>query len=387
MPGPTAPITIIGGGLAGLVAAIEASETGASVRLIEGRDTLGGRARSSAPPYVADVGPHAFYPPSAGWDWLEARRLLPAMTKPLRRGYRLVQDGKLTVVSARYLRAMTAIRGDAPVDADFRTWAARKAGMQAAEAAASLLIAFTYDYDPGRLSAAFCTPLFRRLISPRLKVRYVIGGWQRLVDMLEERAVALGVTIVKGTHVRKLPDPPVIVATDPRNASLLLQDEILTYSTGRIALLAVAIRDRRQLPTVVFDVDHPTVAVRHSSVDPSLVPAGQQMIEAATGFPPLEKLDTAIRRMESFLDIAFKEWRPAEMWRSSRALDMAAGAVDVPGHTWRDRPSVDYGDGVFLAGDWVATSGLLSDVAFRSAIQAATKAVQFAQGRVNSSAR
>jgi phytoene dehydrogenase-like protein len=178
------------------------------------------------------------------------------MAKPLRRGYRLVQDGKVTVVSARYLRAVTAIRGNAPVDSDFRTWAARKAGKQVAEAAASLLIAFTYDYDPGRLSAAFCTPLFRRLISPRLKVRYVIGGWQRLVDALEERAVSLGVTIVKGTHVRKLPDPPVIVATDPRNASLLLQDEILTYSTGRIALLAVAIRDRRQLPTVVFDVDH-----------------------------------------------------------------------------------------------------------------------------------
>lgn len=372
-------ISIIGGGLAGLVAAIEAAEQGGSVELFEARDVLGGRARSNAPPYVADTGPHALYPPSIGWDWLRARDLLPPTTKPLRRGYRVVQDGKLTALSFRYAHAAAAIRGKAPVDVDFRTWAARAAGAKAAETASSLLIAFTYDHDPGRLSAAFCAHRFRRLVSPRLKVRYVIGGWQRLVDVLEQKAASLGVKIFKGTHVRDLPEPPVIVATDPRNAKLLLRDDNLVWSTGRIAVLDVAIRNRKRLPTVVFDLDHPTVAVRHSSVDPSLAPPDEQLLEAATGFPPGETLDQAVGRIQLFLDTAFKGWRERETWRHHFAFDMGAGAVDPPGQTWRDRPSIDYDNGVFLAGDWVAAPGLLSDVAFNSATKAATKSIQFAQ--------
>lgn len=40
-------------------------------------------------------------------------------------------------------------------------------------------------------------------------------------------------------------------------------------------------------------------------------------------------------------------------WERRHSFDVGAGAVDLPGHTWRDRPAVDCGDGVFLAGDWV----------------------------------
>lgn len=374
-------VRIVGGGLAGLIAAIEAAERGARVELFEARDVLGGRARSHPPPYVADIGPHALYPPSSGWDWLRTRDLLPPTTKPLRRGYRVVQDGKLTALSLRYAHTAAVVRGKAPVDVDFRSWAARKAGAKAAEAASSLLIAFTYDHDPGRLSAAFCAPRFRRLVSPRLKVRYVIGGWQGLVNALEQRALSRGVKIFKGMHMRDLPEPPVIVATDARNATLLLKDKTLDWTTGRVAVLDVAIRDKELLPTVVFELDHPTVAVRHSSVDTSLAPPGEQLIEAATGFPPDQTIDEAVGRIELFLNIAFKGWRHRETWRQRFAFDMGAGAVDTPGQTWRDRPSIDYGSGVFLAGDWVAAPGLLSDVAVNSAVQAAMKSIQYAQQR------
>ena len=40
-------ITIVGGGLAGLSAAIACAEGGAKVRLLEAHEELGGRARSS----------------------------------------------------------------------------------------------------------------------------------------------------------------------------------------------------------------------------------------------------------------------------------------------------------------------------------------------------
>jgi phytoene dehydrogenase-like protein len=42
-----ADITVIGGGLAGMVAAIAAAEQGAKVHLYEAHQTLGGRARST----------------------------------------------------------------------------------------------------------------------------------------------------------------------------------------------------------------------------------------------------------------------------------------------------------------------------------------------------
>ena len=366
-------VTVVGGGLAGLISAIEAAERGARVDLFEAREALGGRARSTDPPYIADWGPHALYPPNLLWSWLEARQLLPPIVKPQRRGYRVVQDGKLKILSLTYARAFLTVRGQAPVDVDFTTWATAKAGQSAARAATSLLIAFTYDHDPGRLSARFCHERYRRVVAPSLKVRYVVGGWSRLVESLERKVESLGVKIHTGAHVRALPDPPVIIATDPSNARLLLGE--FSYTTGRIAVLDLAIRTKRMLPTVVFSLDEPMVAVRHSSVDRSLVPEGEELIEVATGFPPSETIEEATRRMEAFLDISFKGWRERTTWRRSLSSHAAAGAVDLPGHTWQDRPSIEFDDGIFLAGDWVRAPGYLSDVACASATEAARKAV------------
>ena len=66
-------LQIIGGGLGGLVAAVEAAERGAAVRLLEAHDTLGGRARTSPPPYVAHEGPHVLYSDGPTWAWLARR--------------------------------------------------------------------------------------------------------------------------------------------------------------------------------------------------------------------------------------------------------------------------------------------------------------------------
>lgn len=370
-------VTVVGGGLAGLIAAIESAERGATVELFEARESPGGRARSTEPPYIADWGPHALYPPNRLWSWLEQRDLLPPTAKPLRRGYRVVEHGRLKIFSLTYARALLAIRGEAPVDADFQTWAADRAGAATARAAASLLIAFTYDYDPGRLSARFCLERYRRVVAPNLRVRYVVGGWQRLVELLERKARSLGVAIHTNAHIRELPGPPVVIATDPRNAALLLGE--VNYTTGRVALLDVAMRSKTMLPTVVFSLDQPMVAVRHSSVDRSLVPEGEDLVQLATGFPPNETIQDATARMEAFLDIGFKGWRERGTWRRSLSVEGAAGAVDLPGQTWRERPRIDYGGGVFLAGDWVAAPGHLSDVACASASEAARKAVAFSK--------
>jgi phytoene dehydrogenase-like protein len=53
-------LTIVGGGLSGLVAAITAAERGTEVELFEARKSLGGRARTKSDDFRANIGVHAF---------------------------------------------------------------------------------------------------------------------------------------------------------------------------------------------------------------------------------------------------------------------------------------------------------------------------------------
>lgn len=65
-------------------------------------------------------------------------------------------------------------------------------------------------------------------------------------------------------------------------------------------------------------------------------------------------------------------------WRRRQVMDARSGALDMPGKTWRDRPAVDRGDGVFLAGDMVAAPGLLAEVSLTSALKASRLALEAA---------
>jgi hypothetical protein len=51
-------------------------------------------------------------------------------------------------------------------------------------------------------------------------------------------------------------------------------------------------------------------------------------------------------------------------------MDARTGALDLPGTTWRDRPAIDRGEGVFICGDQVAADGCLAEVSFGSAMAA-----------------
>jgi protoporphyrinogen oxidase len=74
-------ITVVGGGFAGLTAAITCAEAGAQVTLYEAHDTLGGRARTSEGAYRTNEGPHAFYASGPHWTWLAQRGLTGPLAK------------------------------------------------------------------------------------------------------------------------------------------------------------------------------------------------------------------------------------------------------------------------------------------------------------------
>jgi phytoene dehydrogenase-like protein len=372
-----AQITVVGGGLAGLVAAIACAERGANVRLLEAHGELGGRARSTSGPYKANLGPHAIYRDGPKYRWLAERGLVPPVAAPPLSGVRFCwQDELQRTPSLAAIPSVLRLRGRAaPVDRDFRSWAADHAGEPTATMLSGLAGIYTFHHDPGALSAAFVWErTVRALLTLPLAARYVIGGWSSLVEVLERHARGLGVAIVTGARVTELPEPPVIVATELADAAALLGEE-LEWASGATLCLDLGLRHRRGDPFLVFDLDCAATVERYSAADRSLAPPGEELIQAQMPVRPGEGADATARRLERLLDRAFPDRHERETWRRRQLMIGRSGALDPPGTTWRDRPAVDRGGGVFLAGDMVAAPGLLSEVAWASAVEAATGAV------------
>jgi phytoene dehydrogenase-like protein len=383
-------ITIVGGGLAGLTAAIACAEEGAGVRVLEAHSELGGRARTAAGPYKANLGPHALLSNSPFWRWLGDRELLPAYARPPLSGVRFRwRDDIRRVPAVGAAVAALRLRGrSAPVDLDFRSWAGAHVGADAADALARSAGILTYYHDPGALSAAFVWgALVRGLLAAPPSARYPLGGWSTFVERLRERACALGVEIETGVRVDELPAAPVIVATELADARRLLHDETLRWFGGHAVCMDLALRHRRGDPFVVVDLQETGWVERFTAADKSLAPPGEELIQAQMPIRPGESTDAAALRLEKLLDASYEGWRERETWRRRQVMDGRTGALDPPGKTWRDRPAIDRGDGVFLAGDMVAAPGCLSEIACASAIEASRLAVGAAAGVASAPAR
>lgn len=363
-------ITVVGGGIGGLVAPIACAQQNRKVVLFEATSKLGGRARSSERPYIANHGPHALYGDGDFYAWLAREKLLPKVAMPIATTMRARLEGRITRIPRSLISAALRLHGDAPADVDYRTWAEQHAGERAVQAAIGFVSLPTFHHDPGELSAAFFHERFRRLILNGHRVRYVIGGWSALVDTLAQRARDLGVDIQTSSPVNELPQDPVILALPLKAAGRLLGRELQTQG-ARTVLLDIAIRSKRRSPRVVFDLTERIYLTRTTGPDPSLAPAGEELIQTSVGLRPDESIEQATARIEAAMDDGFPDWRENETWRRRSLAESSSGALDPPGSTWRDRPPIDQGDGVYLVGDMVAAPGLLSEVAHHSALHAA----------------
>jgi hypothetical protein len=174
---------------------------------------------------------------------------------------------------------------------------------------------------------------------------------------------------------------PVILAVGPRAARRLTGDGSLVATTPRVALLDLGLHARRGDPYLVSDLDEGAFVDRFTAVDRTLAPPGQSLVQASIGQRPGEDLEDAVARMEAILDAAFAGWRAREVWRRRSSMIEATGAIDLPGTTWRDRPAIERGDGLFVCGDWVAAPGHLAEVSWASASAAARGAVAAATAR------
>lgn len=373
-------ITVIGGGFAGLTAAITAAEAGAKVTVHEAHHTLGGRARTAEGPYRTNDGPHALYNGGPHWTWLRRRGLVGplAPVPPLEATrFRLRNRGTLRRTPPfALLRLLRHTGTEAPVDTDFRTWATTIAGEEGARAAAHYAAVALFHHDPGSLSAAFVQERLRRATRLPPEAHYPRGGWGCLIDRMAARAWNLGVRMETLSRVGTVPaGTPVVVATSLDSARSLLGDPTLTWPSGRTVLIDLALRTRRGDAFAVSDLDAPGWLERFTAQDRTLAPAGEQLVQGQIPIAPHQSRADGTARAEELLDLAFKGWRGRVTWRQQAVANGRTGAVDPPGTSWRDRPAIDRGDGVYLAGDQVAAPGVLSEVSFNSALTAVSLAL------------
>ena len=419
-------VAVIGGGMAGLTAAIEAAEAGASVTLYDARSSLGGRARTHLRDgFQFNEGAHALYIGGPTMAMLKRLGLEPTGAIPdVGNGVGVDGDlvgrmpaGVLSLLRTPLLRgdrlALLKLFAKLPKldPADYATMTVRQAMHKllgdgvSARFCEALIRLSAYGNDPTEASAD--AGLAQLKMGMDTGVKYLDGGWQVMVDGLLTHARAAGVMVrsqAKVSAVRPVPggtstEPDarvevvvdghterfgsvVLAAGGPRQAAGLLQDVVPAAASwaeqarpAAAACLDVGLAapwgDR---PTFVLGIDEPLYLSVHAPAA-KLAPEGHTLVHVMRYNQPDETPDTdgatGPHRLacERLLDRIRPDWRDDAIHIGFRPHLLAA--TDQPSAArggMAGRPSVVVPDapGVFLAGDWIGDTGVLVDASVAS---------------------
>lgn len=410
-------IFVIGGGLAGLLAACRIARAGRTVHLVEAGRTLGGRARATAlATTTANVGPHALYAaghlaaalatlgvrvsggrPAAGAAiWSGSESPLPAGPATLLRSRLLPGRSKWA-----FLRAVAALRRADARKVTSLTVAAALERLTDDRHVRTLLAALvrlaTYVHAPDLMSAEIAWTQLQ--LALRGGVRYVDGGWQALVDGLATCARAQGVRVETGRRVARvtverggprvhLPGgawrdaAAVVVATGPRRAARLLADVLDPATLSPPASVHAACVDLvlegppPAPPHLVLGIDVPHYLSVHSAYA-NLGPPDRHLVSCAAYLPPNATADAgraALADLETWVAALRPSWqhRIVAIRRMPHlpVVPLLPRAADG-GFAGRPRHDLLAAAGIFLAGDYVGAHGHLADAAAASAKAAA----------------
>jgi phytoene dehydrogenase-like protein len=423
---------VVGGGLAGLTAALSLARRGRPVTVLEKAADLGGRARTRVRDgFHLNLGPHALYRGGPGQAILDRLGIdVSGHAPPVSGGYAF-DGGRLHTLPVGIASLLTTGLLDLREKAALARFIARLASIDAASPALAtrsvaewldslrlrrgarrmvqaLVRLTTYSPDVDRLSAG--AAIAQLQAAQRAGVRYLDGGWQSLVQALAEAAGRAGaafvssapvVAIERGAAVTgvRLADgtvraaEAVIVAAGPEEtAALLTGDDAVSVRRSSPAPVFMASLDlalaRLPRPRSLFalGVDRPLYLSVHSATA-RLAPEGGALIHAAMylGSPPATDPVVVQREIEGLVDLVQPGWRDAVVHaRFLPRLVVANGlpAADQGGLPGRPGPAVAGVPGLFVAGDWVGPAGLLADASLASAAAAADAVLAHTRGSV-----
>lgn len=412
----TGTVNIVGGGISGLLAAIELARQGAKVTLFEKASDPGGRARTrNVQGYLFNQGPHALYRNGAFKRELDRLGIAYSGGRELSGSRKAIWNGQLyelpvttgallrtnlfrfrdKIAFARILKSI--VRG-ATGNRSFSDWLDTQNLSPMVRASMEALGRLqSYANCPSDVSAAMMLDQIRLGLGGTL---YIDGGWGTLVTGLMKAAHEAGATLKYGAAVERVISEKAqtnvvlrngrenladatILAISPRDASLLAPDisslsiEAEEARPVRANTLDLALRE---LPAdaqeFALGIDAPFYFSLHSG-SAKLAPEGGALVHIArylsVGESPGSNASTDL---EGVADLVMPGWRVEEIVRQQlRGMTVSHGLPRAD----RARPGVSLPDacGVFIAGDWVGDEGMIGDAAAASAIRAARSAMDW----------
>jgi phytoene dehydrogenase-like protein len=415
---------VVGGGLAGLVAAASLAKGGLNVVLMEKSNHAGGRAVTEEleDGYHFNLGPHALYrkgaarrilrelgvkwtgglPPTGGGHVIYRGRkfLSPLGTMSLLLTGLLSFREKLE--AARLLSSLKSIDTETLDSVSLSQWLY---GVTRSERVRQLMMTVvrvtTYSNDAERLSAGAALAQVR--LGLEGSVDYLDGGWQTLVDGALKVARDAGAQVLTGAsviairrdgrlgytlHLRSgetYKAAAVVLATSPSAAVKMIEGGSQTVLHAwekeslpvKAACLDVALKRLPQTRSGLFalGIDRPLYCIAHS-VSARLAPAGGAVIHVMKNHSTGEGWDAQADRkeLEELLDLVQPGWRASlahARFLPGITVSNAVVTAARGGTKGRPSPRVQGFDNLYVAGDWVGSEGMLLDAAVASAHHAA----------------
>ena len=403
-------VAIVGGGVAGLTAAIYLARAGRDVTVFERSRTIGGRARTQEHEgFLFNQGPHALL---ASEVLDELGISLSGGSPPILKtlvlkngalhNFPLGPTGffntKLLSMSERIRLVallLKVLRSDpaAAAGESVLSWVQQHtAAAPVQEMLLALMRASTYADDPADLSME----VFMQQMQLATDITYLDGGWQSLVEALEKMARSAGAKIraesrIDGITVegerpalqladgRSAAASAVVLTVNPSTAHRMLpQSRVLeavahTARPVRMASLDVALR-RLPEPSqpIVLGLDRPYYLSVHS-VAADLTPPEGALIHVVSYLGKDAVGAEAETALEQVLDLAQPGWRDELIHRRFLPELIVSNylATAPAGLSGRPDPALVDVPNVYLAGDWVGSKGWLTNASFTSARSAA----------------
>ena len=408
-------VAVVGGGVAGLIAAHDTARMGLATLLFEAAPALGGRAQTRAlGGFHFNQGPHALY---VNGQFNKALNSLAVNVS----GHRVQLKNAIALWEGQrhpLPLSLETMQHATPLDDLDRSQLIRTFGEVvegAYDYAGQPLTAFTDRLRPRvattletlvRLVTYMHAPdlIDGRAALDQLRlsfggVLYVDGGWGELVAGLAAAATAAGAELrtrscvanvvrqeagwmLSGPGLEDHLASSVVLAVEPQAAATMVgqsRDLAAVIQKTRPVRLTCLDLGLSTLPsseaTFALATDQPTYFSVHSTVA-RLAPNAGAMVHVARYLAPGQAPSPAhFAALERLTDLLQPGWRDVEVRRQRLAGIVVAH--DFPGFEARGQRgpiTVQDAPGLFLAGDWIGAQGMLSDASAASARAAARAA-------------
>lgn len=411
---------VIGGGLAGLIAALELAKKGHSVIVIEKSNRLGGRAMTNTQQGIhLNMGGHALYKtgrafqilqehgvklvggnPSPNTNFIWNNELYAITPNPVSMltSKLLTFSGKINLMRL-FMKLGKLDAQRIPAAMSVRQWAeAEVSDPKVRHIFYAICRTATYTLDPDYQLAAPALAQVQR--SLKGGVLYVDGGWQTIVEQLRQKAQQAGVHIVSGKSVREIKHADgrveklifadgeelsvsnVVSTASPSESAKLVQGAESTAlsrwrTEARPVTAACLDLGLRKLPVsglhVAFGLDQPIFFTDHSA-GAKLSDNGEvvvHLIKYNSPGTPDPKADEKL--LLETMTMLHPGWEKEVV--TKQFLPTITVVHDYP-HIGKKQnavvgPEVPEIRGLYIAGDWAGHGELLADASAASARRAA----------------